>query len=250
MKKAATFVWYWLVAMPIWILFTLFTSIFTILLFPWKNSEFVHKEQQLWSKMFFWLSFASVEVTGTENLQKGQSYVFVANHTSLFDSWIVYGYLPVIFKWMMKAEIRKIPLVGTACHAAGHIFVDRVHPKAAMQSIRQAKESLKDGVSVVIFPEGTRSTDGKVHDFKRGAFQIAFDLELPVVPLSLVGPFELYPRGAKLIKPGVRCKLVVGKPVDIRPYILDKSVNVQDRRAKQEEMMALLKAQIEDGMKA
>ncbi len=238
------FFWQWLIAVPILFVCTVFTALFTIVTVRWKNSEFVHKEQQWWSKMFFWMTFSSVRVTGSENLKPGQSYVFVANHASFFDSWIVYGYLPVIFKWMMKAELRKVPFIGQGCVAAGHIFVDRKHAKAAMQSIQQAKETLKNGVSVVIFPEGTRSSNGEVQDFKRGAFQIAFDLGLPVVPLSLTGPFEIMPRGAAMVNPFVKCKLTIGKPVDITPYILGDDATPQEKRAKQQEAMDLLKEQI------
>lgn len=241
--------WQWLVAVPILFIATVFTAVFTICTVHWKNSEWVHKVQMWWSKMFFWMTFSPVTVSGVENLQKDQSYVFVANHASFFDSWIVYGYLPVIFKWLMKAELRKVPFIGAGCEAAGHIFVDRKHAKSAMQSIEQAKKALKqDGVSVVIFPEGTRSADGQVHDFKRGAFQIALDLGLPVVPLSLTGPFEIMPRGAVLANPFVKCKLVIGKPVDITPFIPAEDADPQAKRAKQQEVMELLKERIMEGL--
>lgn len=218
MKKVVLFLYQWLIAMPIIIVITIFTSIFTILLFPFKNSWLVHKEQMLWSRLIVWLFGTSTQVEGTENIQTGQSYVFVCNHSSYFDCWIVYGWLPVIFKWIMKAELRKVPFVGSACKAAGHIFIDRSHPKAASQSLIEAKSRLKNGVSLVIFPEGTRSRDGQVAEFKRGAFQIAFDLELPVVPISISGAHSLMPRGASLVNFGKPIKMKIGKPVDLTQY--------------------------------
>ena len=222
LQKILVFLWQWLVALPILIVATLLCAIFTILLVHWKDSAFVHGFQQLWSRLFFWLFFMNPEVEGAENLVPGQSYVFVANHASMFDAWIVYGWLPVVFKWIMKASIRKIPFVGTACKAAGHIFIQRGASKQALQSLEEAKIRLVNGVSVVIFPEGTRSLDGEVGRFKRGAFQIAFDVHLPVVPLSLTGLYDVLPKGKYLVHPGRKVKMKIGKPIDLSIYAEDQ----------------------------
>jgi len=222
LQKILVFLWQWLVALPILIVATLLCAIFTILLVHWKDSAFVHGFQQLWSRLFFWLFFMNPEVEGAENLVPGQSYVFVANHASMFDAWIVYGWLPVVFKWIMKASIRKIPFVGIACKAAGHIFIQRGASKQALQSLEEAKIRLVNGVSVVIFPEGTRSLDGEVGRFKRGAFQIAFDVHLPVVPLSLTGLYDVLPKGKYLVHPGRKVKMKIGKPIDLSIYAEDQ----------------------------
>ena len=209
--------WQYLIAWPILVLLTAFTAFFTICTVHWRNAEFVHKVQQFWSRSFFWLMFLPVSVDGAEHIQPGQSYVFVANHQSMFDVWLVYGWLPVIFKWLMKAELRRVPFVGTGCKAAGHIFVDRRNAKAAMESLKDVERQLVNGVSTVIFPEGTRSKDGEVGRFKRGAFQIAWDLGLPVIPLSLDGCFEVLPKG----KPFVRRHPVhmhIGEAIDLKKY--------------------------------
>ena len=166
------------------------TAITTIILFPWPNSKFIHWIQMTWSKSFGWLLFLPITVTGKENIQPGKSYVFVANHQSMLDVWIIYGWLPVIFKWLMKAELRKVPFVGTACKAAGHVFVNRTSPRAAQESLKEVERVLQNGVCTVIFPEGTRTLDGQVGKFKRGAFQIALDLNLPIIPISLTGCYE------------------------------------------------------------
>ena len=207
----------YLIAWPILAVLTMFTAIFTVCTIPWKNAEFVHKVQQFWSCSFFWLMFIPVSVDGAEHIQQGQSYVFVANHQSMFDVWLVYGWLPVIFKWLMKAELRKVPFVGTGCKAAGHIFVDRRNAKAAMESLKEVEKQLVNGVSTVIFPEGTRSLNGEVGRFKRGAFQIAWDLGLPVIPLSLDGCFEVKHKG----KPFVNRHPVhmhIGEPIDLKQF--------------------------------
>jgi len=207
----------YVIAWPLLAVLTVFTAVFTICTVPWKNAEFVHKVQQFWSRSFYWLMFLPVSVDGTEHIQPGQSYVFVANHQSMFDVWLVYGWLPVVFKWLMKAELRKVPFVGIGCKAAGHIFVDRRNAKAAMESLKEVEKQLTNGVCTVIFPEGTRSLNGEVGRFKRGAFQIAWDLGLPVIPLSLDGCFEVMPKG----KPFVNRHPVhmhIGEPIDLKQF--------------------------------
>lgn len=207
----------YIVVWPIMVVLTLFTAVFTMIFVPFRNAEFVHRVQQFWSRSFYRLMFLPVTVEGLEHIQPGQSYVFVSNHQSMFDVWLIYGWLPVIFKWLMKAELRKVPFVGIACKAAGHIFVDRKNPKAAMESMENIKKQLKDGVCTVIFPEGTRTKDGQVGRFKRGAFQIALDLKLPIIPISLSGCYDVLPKGKPFVyrRP---VRMYVGEPIDITQF--------------------------------
>jgi 1-acyl-sn-glycerol-3-phosphate acyltransferase len=207
----------YIIVWPIMVVLTLFTAVFTILFIPFRNAEFVHKVQQFWSCSFFRLMLLPVTVEGLEHIQPGQSYVFVSNHQSMFDVWLIYGWLPVIFKWLMKAELRKVPFVGTACKAAGHIYVDRKNPKAALESMENVKRQLKDGICTVIFPEGTRTKDGQVGRFKRGAFQIALDLKLPIIPISLSGCYDVLPKGKPFVyrRP---VRMYVGESIDITQF--------------------------------
>lgn len=207
-------IYFYLIALPILLIETLITAVSTIILFPWPNCRFIHWVQATWSKSFFFWLFLPVRVEGLENIQPGQSYVFVCNHQSMLDVWLVYGFLPVIFKWMMKKELRKIPFVGTACRAAGHVFVDRRNPRAAVAAMQQMKRTLQGGVSTVIFPEGTRTKTGKMGPFKRGAFKIALDLKLPVIPLTLSGCYDVVPPHRPYLTPH-RITLHIDKPVDI-----------------------------------
>lgn len=209
--------WQYLIAWPLLMVLTVFTAVFTVCTVFWKNAEFVHKVQQFWSRSFFWLMFLPVSVDGQEHIVPGQSYVFVANHQSMFDVWLVYGWLPVIFKWLMKAELRKVPFVGTGCKAAGHIFIDRRNTKAAMESLKEVEKQLVNGVCTVIFPEGTRSLNGEVGRFKRGAFQIALDLGLPVIPLSLDGCYEVLPKGKPFVY-RAPVHMHIGEPIDLKQF--------------------------------
>lgn len=192
-------IYQYLIAFPILWVLTMLTAIITIILFPWPNCKFVNWVQKLWSRSFGWMLFLPVTITGKENIKPGQSYVFVANHQSMLDVWIIYGWLPVIFKWLMKAELRKVPFVGSACKAAGHVFVDRSSPMAAKKSLEEVEKALTNGICTVIFPEGTRTLNGEVGRFKRGAFQIALELNLPIIPISLSGCYEAMNRKAKYV---------------------------------------------------
>ena len=113
-----------------------------------------------WARVNSFMAPMSVTVRGRENIDPQQSYVVVANHQSQFDIFVLYGWLGVDFKWVMKMELRKAPFLGPACHSLGHIFIDRSNPKAAIASLQEAKRKIANGTSVLFFPEGTRSKDG------------------------------------------------------------------------------------------
>lgn len=219
-----------LIAAPLLVLFTLITALNTEIFFWAKNSAYCHWVQQMWSRSFFWLLGLPVTVKGLENIEKGKSYVFVANHQSALDVWLVYGYLPVVYKWLMKKELRYVPLIGNACAAAGHIFVDRKNPRAAYRAMQRLKDELREGVSTVIFPEGTRSKTGEMGRFKRGAFQIALDLGLDIIPLSISGAYDVQRPGQYFARRHPVC-LTVGKPIRMD---FDRSGEVAEVRAAEE----------------
>ena len=216
--KPLYIIYQYLIAFPLIIVVTLFTAVFTILCFPWKNGKAPRAVQVFWSRSVLWFLIIPIKVTGQENVDPKQSYVFVANHQSFLDVFAVYGWLPNNFKWLMKKEIRKVPFVGTACAVAGHIFVDRSNPRAALQSMDHIKKELVEGISTVIFPEGTRTKTGEMGRFKQGAFKIAMDMGLPVVPLSLNGFFKAMPSGQAFANPRARVSLHIGKPIDISQF--------------------------------
>jgi 1-acyl-sn-glycerol-3-phosphate acyltransferase len=188
---------------PIMAVITIATALTTILMCAFFNDKtWGFYPAKIWARLMCYLSFVRVKVHGKENIEKSQSYVFVANHQSMYDIYAIYGWISVPFKWVMKKELEKIPFVGRACKSAGHIFISRGQSKAALQCIDDAKKKLVDGLSVVIFPEGSRTYDGTVGTFKRGAFQIASDLQLPIIPVTIKGAFEVMPRNSFIIHPG------------------------------------------------
>ncbi|MDR1585322.1 MAG: 1-acyl-sn-glycerol-3-phosphate acyltransferase [Prevotellaceae bacterium] len=222
MKQILFTVYFWLIAVPVLCAATVVTALLTIVLSPlFPDSKLSYFPARSWARFVCFVLFVRVKISGMEHIDPKQSYVFVLNHQSYFDIFIVYGWLPSIFKWIMKSELRKIPFVGLACQAAGHIFIDRSSPVAASKSVEKAKEQLQHGVSVVVFPEGTRTRDGKMQPFKRGAFRIAADLELPIVTATLIGSYERFPRTTSRFTPG-KVELRIHKAIDVKPYLPDK----------------------------
>lgn len=149
---------------------------------------------RLWSKFIVKILFLPVKVTGRENLKEGESYVFVANHQGSFDIFLVYGYLCKNFKWMMKWQLLNIPLVGATCRASKHIIVDKRSASKIKKTYEDARNTLSGGMSIVLFPEGARTFTGHMGLFRRGGFMLADELQLPVVPLTINGSFDVMPR--------------------------------------------------------
>ncbi len=167
-----------------------------------------------WGWLTVRLFFLPVTVKGRENLKDDESYVFVANHQGAFDIFLVYGFLRRNFKWMMKWQLSKIPFVGYACKKSNQIFVDKRGPRKVKETYDKARAILKSGMSVMVFPEGSRSFTGHMGTFKKGAFALADELQLPVVPLTIYGPFDVMPR----MRDGRWCKwhplsLTIHKPI-------------------------------------
>lgn len=187
-------------ALPIILVLTILTALITIIGSVLGGAHFWgYYPGKIWSQLICLFLLLPVKIKGRENLDPEQSYVIVANHQGIFDVFLIYGFIGRNFKWMMKKSLRKIPFVGKACESAGHIFVDRSGPKKIAETIEKAKESLKDGVSLVVFPEGARTFTGHMGYFKKGAFQLASDLQLPVVPVTITGSFEVRARTSKWV---------------------------------------------------
>lgn len=201
------------IAIPLCILFTILASIITVLgCLPTDGRFWGYYPAKIWAMLFCWLNFVSVKVRGRENIDRKTSYVFVANHQGSFDIFSIYGFLGHNFKWMMKMSLRKVPFAGYACYKAGHIFVDRGTTAGARNTMSQAEKQLSDGMSVVVFPEGSRSLTGKMGVFKRGAFILATEFRLPVVPLTVDGAYKVMPRTSRLPRPG-RITLTIHRPI-------------------------------------
>ena len=147
-----------------------------------------------WGKVILRALLIPVKVEGREHLEKNQSYVFVANHQGAFDIVLIYGFLDRNFKWMMKYQVSKIPFVGYACRRSHQIMVDKRDVSKIKKTYDDARRILSEGYSVTVFPEGARTFTGHMGVFRKGAFALADELQLPVVPLTINGSFNILPR--------------------------------------------------------
>ena len=184
-----------LIALPLIAIYTLITSLMVTIGCTLGNGHFWgYYPGKWWAQFIIRILLLPVKVEGRENLVKGQSYVFVANHQGAFDIFLIYGFLSRNFKWMMKRQLRQMPFVGKACESAHHIFVDKRGASKIRETYDRARQTLQGGMSLVVFPEEARSFTGHMGVFKRGAFMLADDIELPVVPLTINGSFDIMPR--------------------------------------------------------
>ncbi len=171
----------------------------------------------LWSWLLCVLNFTWVSVRGREHMQPGQSYIIMCNHQSQFDILSFYGNWRRQFRWVMKEELRKVPGLGWYCSAGGHVFIDRSNREKAIASLMRAKPLLTNGISVVFFPEGTRSNDGRLREFKKGGFIMAQDLGLPILPVTISGSRHVLPNRTIKLLPG-RIHIQIHQPIDVAGY--------------------------------
>jgi len=213
-NKTLSFLYQWIVFVPLFLVLTLITAFVVMLMAPIFGSKFWgYHPPKWWSRLTCWLALCRIKTRGHEHLDPKQSYVFVANHQGAFDIFLVYGFLKQTVVWMQKQSLRKIPFVGYASEKAGHVFVDNSSVTSRATTIENAKKKISKGVSMVIFPEGARTRTGKMGRFKRGAFYLAKDMELPIVPLTINGPFDVLKRNTLKLKPGQKMELVIHPPI-------------------------------------
>lgn len=200
--RALYFVYQWIVFVPLLILATIWCTLTIIIGSTFGNNKFWgYYPGIIWGRFVCLAALLWVKINRNPNLDKNQSYVFVSNHQSAFDIFLIYGYLGHNFKWLMKQSLKKMPLVGFASAKAGHVFVDSSSRQGIVDTMRNTKNTLKGGMSTVVFPEGHRTPDGKMAEFKKGAFQTALSLKLPIVPLTIDGAYKVLPIHSWLMNP-------------------------------------------------
>ncbi|MBW1962474.1 MAG: 1-acyl-sn-glycerol-3-phosphate acyltransferase [Deltaproteobacteria bacterium] len=199
----------------IWTVFVtiLFGSIAIMGSFFDRTGKFPHLVARSWARSILFASRIKVTVRGLSNIDPGRSYIFMSNHQSNFDIPVLLAYLKVQFRWLAKAELFRIPLFGIAMKRAGYISIDRSDRRSAFASLKKAAETVKNGVSVLIFPEGTRSRDGSIRPFKKGGFVLAIDSGVPIVPVVLHGTWSIMPRDKLRIESG-NVMLEITEPID------------------------------------
>ncbi len=194
------------------------------------NQDFAHRVGRFWSGLV--LSACGIRVKtrflGPKNFDR--PVIFACNHASQMDILVLYRALPVPFRFLVKKELFKVPLLGFAMKKAGYIPIDRKNSRAAIKSIKRAAERLRKGASIVIFPEGTRSVDGRLQPFKEGGFMLAVKSGCQVVPVAIKGSHEVLPKGAFIARLGT-IFVTVGRPIDVQ---------LEDRKLSRSEITRLV----------
>jgi 1-acyl-sn-glycerol-3-phosphate acyltransferase len=222
----------WLVYIPFFGISTLiFGAIAAILAFLINARVASYIGGAIWARLNIWMVPIFVTVSGRENIDIKQSYVVIANHQSAFDIFVLYGFLDIDFKWVMKQELRKLPGIGIGCEKVGHIFIDRFDHESALKALSTAKEKIVNGTSIIFFPEGTRSSDGIIRDFKKGAFKMALDLDLPILPVTIIGTKEILPNKTLNLFPG-KALMKIHEPISVKDYS-DENINELIKKARE-----------------
>jgi 1-acyl-sn-glycerol-3-phosphate acyltransferase len=188
---------------------------------------------RLWAFSLILVGGIRLKVSGIENLNRKKNYIFMSNHVSAADIIILYTALPFAVAYLAKKELFKIPLMGWAMSAVGHIPVNRTNPREALKSIDKAINVLKESrLSTIVFPEGTRSETGELKSFKLGVFSLAIASGTEIVPVAIQGSHKLLPKGAYHVNPG-KIKVAIGSPISVSGYTKPEKAELAARTRKE-----------------
>lgn len=165
-----------------------------------ERDQLIHAIPNKWSKTIMKLTGSEVKVEGIENLPEG-AVVMISNHEGDFDIPTLLASIEKPFGFISKVEVKKVPILSTWMEIMNCVFIDRSDRRKSVQSIREAVQLLKEGHSIAIFPEGTRSKGGPIGDFKSGGFRLAKDAKVPIVPISISGTSDVFEKNGRLVKP-------------------------------------------------
>ena len=182
---------------------TLVVGSLVVMVYPFDRSgKTGHGLARLWANVALLAAGVKVKMEGLDSLDRKGPYIFMSNHQGAYDIFALHGRLPFHFKWLAKKELFSIPVLGWAMAAAGYIAIDREGTRDTVRAMNDAARKIHDGMSVIIFPEGTRSPDGSIQPFKKGGFTLAIKSKVPIVPLAIVGSREIMPKGRLAVRPG------------------------------------------------
>jgi 1-acyl-sn-glycerol-3-phosphate acyltransferase len=199
---------------------TLGLGFLAFLTFPFdRKGRAVHRYARLWGKIALLANRVKVKLEGIENIQGEGPYIFMSNHQGYYDVFALLGRLPFQFKWLVKKELFSIPFLGWTMAAAGYINLDREGTRKTVEAMNQAAQKIQEGMSILIFPEGSRSPDGSIQPFKKGGFNLAIKSRIPIVPIAITGTREIMPKG-KLTAAAGQIRIQIGHPIPTQSYSL------------------------------
>ncbi|OGC16123.1 hypothetical protein A3J90_03400 [candidate division WOR-1 bacterium RIFOXYC2_FULL_37_10] len=206
-----------LVALITFFIGSILTILISFFYFP-KDKVFIFQRAAIvWARLLVWISGIPINVYGRENIPLNEPLILVSNHQGMADILIALAILPVRFRFIIKKELFSVPIFGWYLRKSGYIPVDRGTRKGALDMFVLSKEVLEKGESILIFPEGTRSPDGKLQEFKRGSMFLAIKNKVRVLPLAISGSFGIMPKKSYIIH-SVPVQIKIGKPVSLKQY--------------------------------
>jgi 1-acyl-sn-glycerol-3-phosphate acyltransferase len=212
----------------LWYFYTVVMATISIALSPFDHTgRMQHGCARWWCRLIAWTIGARISVDGTQNLDPKRNYVYMANHSSLIDIPAMFAYLPYQFRIMAKRELFLVPFMGWHLWTAGNFPVDRGDPRKTARSLHKVIDGVRAGKSLAVFPEGTRSADGRLQEFKPGAFKIAMRAGVPIVPVSIRGTHALLPKHSLVPRPG-RVEVIIGEPIDTASFGKDQVRELMD----------------------
>jgi 1-acyl-sn-glycerol-3-phosphate acyltransferase len=210
---------FYLVQLAVLLVVTVPLALVTILCGPFDpHGKRVYRINQIWTWLILRVGGISIKVSGLENIEPGQQYIFMVNHQSNIDiPVLIQGLIRFQLRWIAKRELLWVPFFGWAMWATKHIAIDRSDPLAAVKSLQRAKERIAAGISIVVFPEGTRSRDGRLLRFKKGGFLLAVQTGTKIVPVTINGSADVLPAGGWRLRTGA-VEVFVDKPIAVVGY--------------------------------
>ena len=229
---------YWLLIVTVF--WTIIFGVVTIVVFPFDftRGKILSKIVKYWARTIFFSAGIKTKISGLENLDNSENYIFAANHSSSLDIPLMLGFIPFWIVPIAKIELKWIPFLGWAMQMAGHVFVDRRNHEKALLSLKSIKESLiKRPRSILLFPEGSRTSNGELKQFKSGGLSLGIEAKISVVPVAIIGTYESLKKGSTSFINNL-LTVKIGNPIDIKDYtkndrkVLSKLVYERVKRLK------------------
>ena len=193
---------------------TLVLGVFAFVTYPFDRKGRVgHAYARLWGKIALLANRVRVKVEGMEHLNGKGPYIFMSNHQGYYDVFALLSHLPYQFKWLVKKELFSVPFLGWTMAAVGYIRIDRGGTRDTVEAMNDAAQKIRDGMSVVIFPEGSRSPDGSIQPFKKGGFTLAIKSKVPIVPIAISGSRDIMPKDRLTANPG-KIRMLADLPIE------------------------------------
>lgn len=194
---------------------TIFLSVIALIISPFDSGgKLIHKIARFWASTHIGIGGIKVVTSGLDKITT-PPYIFMCNHQSALDIYGLLFSLPLSFRWIAKRQLFLIPLFGWALKRGGNISIDRENPREALKAMDEAARKIRDGMNIIIFPEGTRSKDGSLLPFKKGGFSLALRAMVPIVPVGIVGTSVLQPKGSFIPRRKGVIYVHIGEPIPL-----------------------------------